>query len=110
MLTADFQKVLRIKGLGFAGLGIREAPGLWRRPRHLLSAGEHDALSPKSSGDAMSDNRRGTPRKDAFQVASLAAEAGSDAVECLVWDVSETGAQVEVATEVVVPDRFTLQV
>lgn len=58
----------------------------------------------------MSDNRRGTPRKDAFQVARLVAEAGADAVECLVWDVSETGAQVEVATEIVVPDRFTLQV
>ena len=58
----------------------------------------------------MSDNRRSTPRKDAFRVATLSADGGTDAQECLVWDVSDTGAQVELAPETVVPDRFTLQV
>ena len=58
----------------------------------------------------MSENRRNTPRTDAFQVASLVAEGGAGAQECLVWDVSATGAQLELAPEVIVPDRFTLQV
>ena len=58
----------------------------------------------------MSDNRRSTPRKDAFQLATLIVEGEADGVECLVWDVSATGAQVELAPEIVVPDRFTLTV
>lgn len=68
----------------------------------------------------MSDNRRHAPRKDAFRVGSLraenflaenlCAESLADALECLVWDVSETGAQVEVAADASVPDRFTLAI
>lgn len=58
----------------------------------------------------MSDNRRSTPRKDAFQVASLIADECGEPCECLVWEVSETGAQIEVAAEIVAPDRFTLRV
>lgn len=73
----------------------------------------------------MSDNRRHAPRKDAFRVGSLRAvsfpaeslpaeslpaESSADVLECLVWDVSETGAQVEVAADAVVPDRFTLAI
>jgi len=58
----------------------------------------------------MSDNRRGTPRKDAFQVAALVAEGGTDALECLVWDLSATGAQVELAPGIDAPDRFILRV
>ncbi|WP_375455573.1 PilZ domain-containing protein [uncultured Methylobacterium sp.] len=68
----------------------------------------------------MSDNRRHAPRRDAFRVGSLhaeglraeslRAESLADALECLVWDVSETGAQVEVAADAIVPDRFTLAI
>ncbi|WP_375462714.1 PilZ domain-containing protein [uncultured Methylobacterium sp.] len=58
----------------------------------------------------MSDNRRSAPRKDAFRVANLSADGRADALECLIWDVSETGAQVEVAADAVVPDRFTLRI
>lgn len=96
---------------GFAAIRcVRPCSSLWRPTRHLLSLNVHDALRLKPSGNALSDNRRVTPRKDAFQVASLVAEGGVDAQECLVWDVSATGAQVELAPDIDVPDRFTLQV
>ena len=56
----------------------------------------------------MKENRRGARRADAFRIGSLAAEAGAAEIDCLVWDQSETGAQIEVEAGQTVPDAFTL--
>lgn len=56
----------------------------------------------------MSDDRRDAARRDAFRVGSLRVEGRPDPVECLVWDISRIGAQVEVEGGGMVPDRFTL--
>ncbi|MBY0258735.1 pilus assembly protein PilZ [Methylobacterium sp.] len=58
----------------------------------------------------MEENRRGARRADAFRIGSLVAEAGSAPIDCLVWDQSETGAQIEVEDGQAVPDAFTLTV
>jgi len=54
------------------------------------------------------ENRRGARRADAFRIGSLRARPEDAEIDCLVWDQSETGAQLEVETPESVPDAFTL--
>jgi hypothetical protein len=55
----------------------------------------------------MTENRRGAFRKNAFTFGTLLLAEGE--VACLVWDATETGAQIEVEGDEVVPDRFPLR-
>ena len=55
----------------------------------------------------MTENRRSVFRKNAFTFGTLLLACGE--VGCLVWDVTETGAQIEVEDEQAVPDRFRLR-
>ena len=55
----------------------------------------------------MTDNRRGAFRKNAFTFGTLLLACGE--VGCLVWDETEAGAQIEVANDLAVPDRFPLR-
>lgn len=55
----------------------------------------------------MTENRRGAFRKNAFTFGSLLLASGE--VGCLVWDATDTGAQIEVADDQTVPDRFSLR-
>jgi len=55
----------------------------------------------------MTENRRGAFRKNAFTFGTLLLACGE--VGCLVWDATETGAQIEVAEDQAVPDRFPLR-
>ena len=59
----------------------------------------------------MLDDRRGAFRRNAFTfgaVAGTGAGTGPE-IECLVWDATEAGAQIEVADPDRVPDRFGLR-
>ncbi|KQP91055.1 pilus assembly protein PilZ [Methylobacterium sp. Leaf113] len=56
----------------------------------------------------MEQNRRAARRSDAFRIGSLALDVGTSAIDCLVWNQSETGAQIEVESPAAVPDQFTL--
>ncbi|WP_264046640.1 pilus assembly protein PilZ [Methylobacterium flocculans] len=56
----------------------------------------------------MEENRRGSRRSDAFRIGSLAPGVNAAEIDCLVWDQSETGAQIEVETPDGVPDAFVL--
>ena len=55
----------------------------------------------------MTEDRRGTFRRNAFTFGSLLLAHGE--VSCLVWDATETGAQIEVEDGQPVPDRFPLR-
>jgi hypothetical protein len=55
----------------------------------------------------MTDNRRGAFRGNAFTFGTLLLARGE--VECLVWDATETGAQIEVEDGQLVPDRFPIR-
>ena len=55
----------------------------------------------------MTEDRRGTFRRNAFTFGSLLLPRGE--VGCLVWDATETGAQIEVEDGEAVPDRFPLR-
>jgi hypothetical protein len=55
----------------------------------------------------MRENRRGAYRKNAFTFGSLQLADGE--VDCLVWDATEAGAQIEVAGDLIVPDHFRLR-
>ncbi len=55
----------------------------------------------------MSEDRRLHRRRDAFKIGTLA--FGASVVECLVWEVSESGAQIEVASPEV-PNGFVLAI
>lgn len=55
----------------------------------------------------MSEDRRGTFRRNAFTFGSLLLARGE--VGCLIWDATETGAQIEVEDGEPVPDRFPLR-
>jgi hypothetical protein len=55
----------------------------------------------------MTEDRRGTFRRNAFTFGSLLLAHGE--VGCLVWDATETGAQIEVEDGQPVPDRFPLR-
>ncbi|GJE37760.1 pilus assembly protein PilZ [Methylobacterium persicinum] len=52
----------------------------------------------------MSDDRRGTYRRNAFTFGAIEIPGGK--VDCLVWDVNDTGALIEVDTQVELPDEF----
>jgi hypothetical protein len=54
------------------------------------------------------ENRRGARRADAFRIGALLPGEGAAEIDCLVWDQSETGAQIEVEVAETVPDEFTL--
>ena len=55
----------------------------------------------------MTEDRRGTFRRNAFTFGTLLLPRGE--VGCLVWDATETGAQIEVEDGEAVPDRFPLR-
>lgn len=55
----------------------------------------------------MTDDRRGAYRKNAFTFGALQTAEGE--IACLVWDATETGAQIEVEESQGVPDRFALR-
>nr|WP_042672290.1 hypothetical protein [Methylobacterium sp. B34] len=56
----------------------------------------------------MTENRRGTFRKNAFTFGAVLLDGGE--VSCLVWDATDVGAQIEVENDQAVPDRFALRV
>ncbi|MEE7449777.1 pilus assembly protein PilZ [Methylobacterium radiotolerans] len=56
----------------------------------------------------MTENRRGVFRKNAFTFGAVLLDGGE--VSCLVWDATDVGAQIEVADDQAVPDRFSLRV
>ncbi|MDP4021858.1 pilus assembly protein PilZ [Methylobacterium sp. NEAU 140] len=55
----------------------------------------------------MLDDRRGAFRRNAFTFGAVTG-IGPE-IECLVWDATESGAQIEVADPDRVPDRFDLR-
>ena len=55
----------------------------------------------------MTEDRRGTFRRNAFTFGTLLLTRGE--VGCLVWDATETGAQIEVEDDELVPDQFPLR-
>ncbi|WP_027174212.1 pilus assembly protein PilZ [Methylobacterium sp. 10] len=56
----------------------------------------------------MTTNRRSASRKDAFRIGALSFGGTRADIDCLVWDQSETGAQIEVEVPEAVPDEFIL--
>ncbi|KQO59943.1 pilus assembly protein PilZ [Methylobacterium sp. SD274] len=56
----------------------------------------------------MTTNRRSASRKDAFRIGALSFGNDRPDIDCLVWDQSETGAQIEVEVPEAVPDEFIL--
>ncbi|WP_019903234.1 PilZ domain-containing protein [Methylobacterium sp. 77] len=56
----------------------------------------------------MTTNRRSASRKDAFRIGALSFGDRQADIDCLVWDQSETGAQIEVETPDAIPNEFTL--
>lgn len=61
------------------------------------------------AGDqTLEGNRRGSRRTDAFRIGSIAFGEPAVPLDCLVWDQSATGAQIELETIEGIPDRFTL--
>ena len=56
----------------------------------------------------MNTNRRSDTRKDAFRIGALSFDDQRAEIDCLVWDQSETGAQIEVEAPDTVPNHFTL--
>ena len=55
----------------------------------------------------MTDDRRGAFRKNAFTFGALQSADGE--IACLVWDATETGAQIAEEESQGVPDRFALR-
>lgn len=58
----------------------------------------------------MEANRRGTRRTDAFRIGAIVFGDPPVSVDCLVWDQSETGAQIELQTVDDIPGTFVLTV
>lgn len=56
----------------------------------------------------MDANRRGARRTDAFRIGSISVGGNEPSIDCLVWDQSETGAQIEVETTEGIPEEFNL--
>ncbi|MCC0807585.1 pilus assembly protein PilZ [Methylobacterium sp. W2] len=56
----------------------------------------------------MTINRRSASRKGAFRIGALSFAGERSDIDCLVWDQSETGAQIEVELPDEVPDTFIL--
>ncbi|NEU13098.1 pilus assembly protein PilZ [Methylobacterium sp. BTF04] len=57
----------------------------------------------------MDANRRAARRTDAFRIGAITFENQATPIDCLVWDQSETGAQIELETVEGIPDQFTLE-
>jgi hypothetical protein len=55
----------------------------------------------------MTEDRRSAFRKNAFTFGTVLLACGE--VGCLVWDVTETGAQIEVENDQAVPAKFLLR-
>ena len=55
----------------------------------------------------MSEDRRGAYRRNAFTFGAVETEAGE--IGCLVWDVNETGALIEIEDSVDLPERMRLR-
>ena len=51
-------------------------------------------------------NKRASPRKRVLKAGTI--EFGGGAITCMVRNMSDTGAMLEVATPVGIPDHFTL--
>jgi hypothetical protein len=54
----------------------------------------------------MMDCHRTAPRRRVFKAASI--EFGRNAIDCIVRNISETGAALDVNSPLYFPDRFTL--
>ena len=55
------------------------------------------------------ENLRRSARKDACRIGAVQIDGAPAPVECLVWDISDRGAMIEVES-LDVPDTFTLSV
>lgn len=55
----------------------------------------------------MSDDRRGAYRRNAFTFGAV--ETGAGEIGCLVWDVTETGALIEIEQAVDLPERLRVR-
>lgn len=55
----------------------------------------------------MSEDRRGAYRRNAFTFGAVETEGGE--IGCLVWDVNETGALIEIEESVDLPERMRLR-
>jgi hypothetical protein len=55
----------------------------------------------------MSEDRRGVFRRNAFTFGTV--EAGADTVGCLVWDVTEVGAMIELDRAFSLPPRIRVR-
>lgn len=56
----------------------------------------------------MDANRRAARRTDAFRIGAISFAELSAPIDCLVWDQSESGAQIELESIAGVPDHFIL--
>lgn len=55
----------------------------------------------------MSEDRRGAFRRNAFTFGAI--ETGGGEIGCLVWDVNETGALIEIEDAVDLPERVRVR-
>lgn len=55
----------------------------------------------------MGEDRRGAFRRNAFTFGTIQLPGGER--ECLIWDATEAGAQIEVEVPETVPERFSLR-
>ncbi|GJD59725.1 pilus assembly protein PilZ [Methylobacterium dankookense] len=56
----------------------------------------------------MPPERRRQPRKNDFKTGSLFFHAAPQQVDCLVWNLSDFGALIEIPDEVEIPSHFRL--
>ena len=56
----------------------------------------------------MSDNRRRTPRQKTFKSAKILLNNRASVIDCLLRNVSETGAQLQLSNTAGVPSTFEL--
>ena len=56
----------------------------------------------------MNVNLRKSPRQNAFKLGAIQIDACSVDIECLIWNISEGGAQIEPLSHEVVPSEFEL--
>lgn len=56
----------------------------------------------------MPDERRKQLRRNGFKTGSIFVGDGSEEVDCLIWNLSDFGAMVEVDNKIVLPTNFHL--
>lgn len=56
----------------------------------------------------MSDERRYSGRVECFSAGHILVDGAAERLRCLVWNMSDTGALLEVGAEDAVPQAFTL--